>query len=780
MPRGFDDSDEGYKVSITLVDRDAEPIKTHPVADENIVVVKNPISSSVPSATVRVELVVYAEENIGRGEQIVVDFSGPSADSEFVIPSSITTARVTIDPADPNIPSFAPSDVSVQGARVILTIPSGEDPKSIPMGEYKITLFPSARIRNPFAAGHRVIRVSSFVEGDEPDEITAVIKRTTTIDPVAGPRGSEFELVGKGYARGTVTIYHDADGDGQIDAGETLESLKTVRGAFDIDLVARGEPGDLVYPVRTRDSEGVEEEVVFNIRSGIFFEPSTARVGRPLKITVTDWLDAHREVAAVRIAGEDAYVADVREYPKCFDYTGMFQADEDRVVSFEVEVPRNVPAGEQTVALYDHEQLDHFSTLNGTPTMLADKKSCADLDLRAGERRGASVGGDVAARVKAEPIAIAKATIEVNTQDLELLPASAARGQKVTILGSGFTRAVRGSDHIDSVWIGGKRVVDDHSGLEVGSNGDIAIAVTVPLSVADGTNEVRVEGTDFTLGQATLEIPAAVITLDATEGQRGTDFTITGSGFIAKEPVLVSYGPEEGASSEAAPLAGSAMLADPQGGFELSFKVPVIAGVGKRYIIEAISEVDSLGVQVLVDAEATHFIPRAVITVTPEYLSPGDHLKIRGQHLPPFTLVGPIQIAGIGVVPSSEIATDRNGDFEGEVLIPHIEYGDHTLLIHVAGTIVPSIINVAPPPLNGPPGQVFKLLIRAGALSLVWRYDNAMQEWGLFDPSLSEELAELNDLTEVGSGDILWVNLTKPLRFQEAELAEGWSLVALK
>ena len=347
-------------------------------------------------------------------------------------------------------------------------------------------------------------------------------------------------------------------------------------------------------------------------------------------------------------------------------------------------------------------------------------------------------------------------------------------------MGSGFTRAVRGSDHIDSVWIGGKRVVDDHSGLEVGSNGDIAFAVTVPLAVSDGPNELRIEGTDHTLGLATLIISPAVITVEPAQGQRGTDFTITGSGFIAKEPVLVSYGPEEGASSEAAPLAGSAMLADPQGGFELSFKVPVIAGVGKRYIIEAISEVDSLGVQVLVDAEATHFIPRAVITVTPEYLSPGDHLKIRGQHLPPFTLVGPIQIAGIGVVPSSEIATDRNGDFEGEVLIPHIEYGDHTLLIHVAGTIVPSIINVAPPPLNGPPGQVFKLLIRAGALSLVWRYDNAMQEWGLFDPSLSEELAELNDLTEVGSGDILWVNLTKPLRFQEAELAEGWSLVALK
>ena len=132
----------------------------------------------------------------------------------------------------------------------------------------------------------------------------------------------------------------------------------------------------------------MEEEVVFNIRSGIFFEPSTARVGRPLKITVTDWLDPHLEVAAVRIGGEDAYVADVREYAYCFDYTGMFRADGERVVSFEVEVPRHVPAGEQTVALYDHGQLDHFRTVNGTRTMLADKGPCRGPAGR-GRQRGA-------------------------------------------------------------------------------------------------------------------------------------------------------------------------------------------------------------------------------------------------------------------------------------------------------------------------------------------------------------------------------------------------------
>ena len=774
-PRGFDDPDEGYPIAIAFIDAgNRQPYFTAP--DVNVLVVKNPISSSVPSATVRVVLVANAGEVIGRGEEIEVDFSGPSDDSEFVVPSSITKTRITIRSGNQ---SFSPSEVQVQGARVILTIPSGDDPEDIVPGEFTIIFSNLARIRNPFAAGNRIIRVSSFVEGDEPDEITAVIKRTTAIDPLEGPRGSAFELDGKGYARGTVTIYHDADGNKEIDAGETLDSVNTVRGAFTVDIVARGKPSDPEYRVRTRDSEGVEEEVVFNIRSGMFFEPSTARVGRPLKITVTDWQTSHLDVAAVRIGGEDAFVADVREYANCFAYTGVYEADGDRVLSLEIkEVPRNVPAGEQTVALYDHEQLDHFEVIDGARATVADKGPCADLS--AGEGRGSLVRGNVEARLKADPIAIAKATVEVDTQDLVLTPSTAARGQRVTITGSGFSRAGRGSGHIDSVWIGGKRVVDDHSGFEVGSNGNIAFAVTVPLGVADGDNEVRIEGTDHTLGQATLTIPEAAITVAPAQGQRGTELTIMGSGFVAGEAVIVSYGPAEGETLEAAPLSGSGLLADTGGEFELAFKVPVTAEVGKTYRITAYSRLDARGEAVLVEAESSHFVPKAVITKTPDEVSPGDHLTVRGQYLPPFTLVGPIKIAGIALAPAAEVATDEEGSFETNVLVPHIEYGDHTLLVQVAGVIAPIIVNVAAPPRTGPPDQVFKQLIKVGALLAIWRYDNEEQSWGLFDTAIAEDMPELNDLSEVGSGDIMWVNLTQPQYFQGVGLTEGWSLIELQ
>ena len=87
---------------------------------------------------------------------------------------------------------------------------------------------------------------------------------------------------------------------------------------------------------------------------------------------------------------------------------------------------------------------------------------------------------------------------------------------------------------------------------------------------------------------------------------------------------------------------------------------------------------------------------------------------------------------------------------------------------------------MVPPPLSGPPGQVFKYLIRSGVLSAVWHYDNATQSWSLFDSSLNGEMAQLNDLTYVSSSDIVWVNMSEPQFFQGSSLIAGWNLISLK
>lgn len=791
-PVGFDNPNEGYDVAISFVADPDSGMET-PAADKNIIVVKNPVSSTVPGAArVQVTLVTNTGVQLSSSDEITVDFSGPSADSEFVVPSSIRTTTVRVYPQGLKGNYFNPSNILVQGERVTLTIPpttpgTRAAPRIDGNSDYAIQFLPGANIGNPYAAGNPKIKVSSSVDRETIDDITAVIRRTTTIDPLVGPRGTEFTLKGGGYADGTVTIFHDADDDEQIDPGETLASVDTVRGAFTVRLTARGKPGILVYRVRTRDSEGVVDRIDFMIESGIFFEPVVGRVGSPLRITISDWQDDYpEEVAAVSIGGELAYFAGettyftkvkVKEYDNCFEYSGGFKANRDGVITLEIDVPPNVPEGKQTVSFYGYDDLAHYwITDDGARMDLAPKDPCDDNATRTST--GAFLRSNVKSELKSAPSAIFKETLDIDREELTLSPTTAARGQKVTITGSGFSRASWGDDHIESVWIGGKKVAEDHSWFEVGTNGDIAFAVTVPLDVPDGPNEVLIEGNDRTLGESLLTVPQAAISLNPPQGSRGTDLTITGIGFIANELVSVTYGAGVGAPLGEAKFGG--ILADRQGGFELEFQVPIIAEVGKRHLVTAVAEEAVKGETVTVEAEASHLITRVNIITTPDIVSPGERLTIRGQHLPTFSLVGPVSIAGIELSLDSDVATDEDGNFETEILIPHIDYGDHTLLVEVAGVISPHIVNVAPPPLNGSPSQVLKYLIRDGFLMTVWHYDNATQSWSVFDPSLDGEMAELNDLTEVGSGDIVWVNLSQPQFFQESELQAGWNLITLK
>ena len=781
-PRGFDNyEDEGpYEILITFVDGDdPSPAGQKEAEDKNFVVVKNPLSSTVPGATVRVELHTHAEASVRTTDDIVVDFSGPSPDSGFVIPSSMATSRIQVrytDEVDGKSKTFNPSEVQVQGERVIFAVPSGKDDVPISVkGDYSITFSNLARIKNPFSAGIKTIKVSSFVEGDEEDIIEAIVRRTTTITPLEGARGSEFTLEGKGYAAGTVTVY---EGDDDIiDPGETLASVETVRGAFKVALTARGNPGEAQYRVTTKDSEGVDVSRAFIIKSLMSFVPPTVSPGSRLTIIISDWEGGRDEVVAAQIAGEEAFIADADEYENCIDHPNSARRDSRGRITLIVDLPPGIPTGEQTVAVFDHSQLDYFDN-EGNLIPESRAKACHELAER---KSWGQYNGPLTQKFRTDdPIAITKATVEIESSSLTLTPSSAARGQRVTITGSGFTRASRGDDHIRSVWIGGKKVVDDHSELEVGTDGSIAFSVAVPLEVAEGPNEVRIEGTDNTLGLATLEVPEATVSLDPAQGQRGTKFTITGSGFIANELVLVTYHSGTVITSNTDQLGISGLLADSQGGFELEFGVPITAEVGLSHLVTAVAEVETRDGKASVDAEAEHLVTHAGITTTPDSVSPGDRLTIIGEHLPPFSLVGPIKIAGIPVTPSSDVATDEDGAFETTILVPQIEFRDHTLLIQVARVIIPHIIAVAPPPLSGPPAQVFKELIKAGALSAVWQYDNATQSWSLFDPSLPDEVSELNDLTEVSSGDIVWINLSDPQYFQERDLAAGWNLIALK
>lgn len=77
-----------------------------------------------------------------------------------------------------------------------------------------------------------------------------------------------------------------------------------------------------------------------------------------------------------------------------------------------------------------------------------------------------------------------------------------------------------------------------------------------------------------------------------------------------------------------------------------------------------------------------------------------------------------------------------------------------------------------------PVADVFAPLVRDGSLVVVWWYDNSTQSWAVFDPR--PEVAELNDLSEVNTKDIVWVEVSRQRVFQGRMLYEGWNLIALR
>ena len=774
-PSGFDEESEGYLVGITFLGNPgtADDVLTK---DRNIVVVRNPVNSTVPGATVRLELESYANVEIGSNEEIVLDFSGPSEDASFDIPTTIDKTRFKIRSAE----TFDPADVLVQRDRVTLTVP--EDKVVTGMHDFSISISQLARIKNPIAAGNRVITISSFVPHYERDEIRAVIRRTTTVSPSEGPRGSQFTLEGKGHAQGTVTVFEaDADENEQtalIEAGETLASVKTVRGSFRVTLTAGGEPGEQIYKVWTRDSNGAIDSAAFNIRSAMSFEPSTVGIGDAFKITIVDWEDdedrpGHRpEVAAVHIGGVQAYVATPFERDGCLDYEGLHFADpKTRIVPFEVKVPKDVPPGEQTVSVFDHEELEHYDS---DGRLVSNLQPCDELGQ---QTSGLNAGKfDFTAKVRRDPKALVEKTVEVVTKSLTVTPSTAVRGQKVTITSTEFTERAGSDDcpntsfqgDICSITVNGEDVPEDPSRFEVSHNGDFSATVTVPLGAHSGENEVRVLGADGSLGTGSLTVPEPAITLDSPEGQRGSEVVVTGSGFVANAIVQVTYGgADEYVGFE---------QTDSRGNFELSFPVPLTAAIGRTQKVTAVMQ--GQGQEGPFTAEADHTPPAAAITTSPDLVIAGDVLTVHGENFPPFAQVRPVEFAGRLVTSLQNASTSRTGAFEMEIRVFPVELGNQTLRVEVSGVVVTHIVEIGSPPLSGPPARVFAELVGAGVLERVWYLDRPTQEWFFYDPDQS--FSEFSNLTEVKRSEVYYIQLSAPHRFQGESLVAGLNAIAIR
>ena len=587
--------------------------------------------------------------------------------------------------------------------------------------------------------------------------------------PGRGIRGSSFTLEGRGYAEGTVTIF---DGyDDIIGAGEALASVNTERAAFRVDLSARGEPGQPKYKVWTLDSNGILHSVDFLIKSSMSFEPGQVRAGSRLKISVRDWDGEVPGIAAVSVGGQAAFAARATEFEECFEFDsgsgGLYEPDRDGVVTLDVVVPPGIPPGLQTVSVFGPEQVQ---LVHGDDTPV-QKLHCATLEVNV--QRGTRVEGStrsVAIGDRHNPIA--SRTIEVTGRSLRVFPDSAARGQRITIVGSGIDRVSNDGRDIRQISIGGREVVEDPSRFEVPSNGEFALNVTVPDDVAAGPIEVRVEGRAGTIANGTLIVPAPTLTVLPEAGRRGSTMSVDGSGFIANGLVSLFYG--DGADLSRGDEHLHALLADQKGNFTASITVPVDARLGIQYTVTALARNGGRD-DAPVRAGASHSVPSGMLTAVQDTACPGDTLTILGENLPPYALVRSVQVGGLDVIPLPNPTTDENGSFRAEVTVPHLELGNQTVRAQVSDTVLVDVIEIVGPPLTGPPARVFKELIRAGVLGRAWHFDNSTQTWSFFDPD--PMVGGFNSLTQVSTDDFLWISLSNRHRFQGEDLAAGWNLI---
>ena len=315
-------------------------------------------------------------------------------------------------------------------------------------------------------------------------------------------------------------------------------------------------------------------------------------------------------------------------------------------------------------------------------------------------------------------------------------------------------------------------MAEDPSGFEVPSNGEFALTVPVPEDVADGPNEIRVQGRNGTIANGTITVPAPALTVLPEAGRRGSTVSVEGTGFIANGLVSLFYG--DGADLSSGDEHLNAVLADQKGNFNASITVPVDARLGTQYMVTALARTGGRD-DVPVRAGASHSVPSGMLTAVQDAACPGDTLTILGENLPPYAMVRPVEVGGIDVTPAPNPTTGKNGSFRAEVTVPHLELGNQTVTAQVSDTVLVDVIEIVGPPLTGLPARVFKELIRAGVLGRVWHFDNSTQAWSFFDPD--PIFAGFNSLAQLRTDDTLWLSLSSPHHFQGEDLAAGWNLI---
>ena len=381
------------------------------------------------------------------------------------------------------------------------------------------------------------------------------------------------------------------------------------------------------------------------------------------------------------------------------------------------------------------------------------------------------VGGTIGLGTKtvvlfADDVRLDSASVEITSLDLSVSPSSAVPGQEITVEGTGFTSGMKLNTltvgDVEQTTLSNRNSVN---GYDVLSGGRVVISFKVPDGVTDGNKNIQVTDADSRIGEVSLTVPEPTITLNPDSSRRGTDVAVSGTGFPANSNINVDYGTDEPGIATG--------RTDSTGNFTAAFGIPSDAAIGGDATVKA--SVTAGGTDY--EAEAIHTVPDKAITVTPEVARSGDTIMIVGTGFPRYADVQ-VKI-GDGVFRATNSRTDGIGDFTVSFTVPGIDSGTHVLQVDAGGSIATWVMTVpdAAVIITRPSGDVFADLVAMDNLTVVWYFDNATKAWSFYDPRPA--VAAAVDLTEVTSGDNVWIRVVADQMFQGEMLTAGWNLVTL-
>ena len=600
--------------------------------------------------------------------------------------------------------------------------------------DHTVTFSTSAGITLPTAASTKEIWLSKD-QGTTWSTATATadtnaitVVRELTLSSSSGARGKAVTATGKGFTTtGNATLWIDTDDGGDIDTTEYViaSDIDVSGGKFEYEFTT-----DTNFPLSTvalnaqggdGNSVATTTNPTFNSYGSITLDKSEVARGASLKVSAVD----HQAgtISSITIGG----VTQTLPTDKVIDTTGVEEA-------FTITVAATTPLGSQKISM--------TSSAEGSPT----------------------------ARYT---------TVTITGAPVTVSPSTAVAGQEVTVTGTGFTK----SDDLDTVTVGGETVTYVSSGgldttdtiaanVETDSSGNFSTSFLIPDSTTTrtaGDHKILVTDDGGLTGEVFITVPGRTLTLSVDESKRGSEVTVTGTGYEADGSVALTY-----LSGTTSTSLGSA-TADSYGEFTKVVTIPNTPAIpSTNTITGAISGGGS--------KTTAHKIPESSIALDVSESETGSSVTITGVGFPAYATVGTMTIGGLDVRPTPAPSTDVDGGFTSTVMVPGLTAGNHTVKVtasSVTGSISLKVVatTAAVVAASTATEDVFADSIAADNLVRVWKFNNADQSWSFYDPR--EAFAAANTLANTASGDIVWVNVTAEEAFQSTTLYPGWNLISL-